>query len=65
MVNGTDDWYREERWNAMLTIADGGRSPSDSSISLDGEVIWYDADGRELYRQKLDFWQEEETEAGA
>ena len=64
-VNGTDDWYREERWNAMLTIADGGRSPSDSSISLDGEVIWYDADGRELYRQKLDFWQEEETEAGA
>lgn len=64
LVNSGGDRYSEERWDAMCAIADGGRSPKDSTISLEGEVIWYDAEGRELYRQKLDFREDGETEAG-
>ncbi len=64
LVNSGDERYSEERWDAMCAIADGGRSPRDSTISLEGEVIWYDAEGRELYRQKLDFREDGETEAG-
>ena len=50
---------------ALVAIGSGGYSYLDWQVELDGEVIWYDAEGQELYRQKLDFWQEEETEADA
>ena len=62
LTNDSADPDRDARWNALHSIVAGGESADGSAVYLDGEVIWYDAGGRELYRQKLDFRQEEETE---
>lgn len=62
LTGDSDDPDRDARWNALHSIVAGGRSADGSPVYLEGEVIWYDAEGRELYRQKLDFRQEEETE---
>ncbi len=59
------NWANAANLAALVAIGSRGNGYLDWQVELDGEVIWYDADGRELYRQKLDFWQEEETEAGA
>ena len=64
LTDDGNDPDREARWNALHSIVAGGISADGSPVYLEGEVIWYDAGGRELYRQKLDFRQEEETEGG-
>ncbi len=63
-VQDSVKWVNEASLAALAAIGSGGYSYLDWQVELDGEVIWYDADGRELYRQTLDFRQEEKTEAG-
>ena len=58
-------WANEASLAALVAIGSGGYSYLDWQVELDGEVIWYDAEGQELYRQTIDFWREDETEADA
>ena len=55
-----------DRQASLFTIADGGTSDYDAgiSVSLEGEVIWQDGEGRELYRERIGFFTGE-GEAGA
>ncbi len=64
-VSGDRDRIPREKWYAMVAIARGGRSvPAGSPVSLEGEVIWQDGEGRELYREKIGFFTED-GEAGS
>ena len=55
-VSGAENRIPKEKWYALAAIARGGRNlPAYSPVSLEGEVIWQDGEGRELYREKLGF----------
>ena len=60
-VSGSDDAHFQRRWDSLVTVAAGGYSPGDKGLRAEGTVIWYDADGRELYRQELDFFNADDS----
>ena len=64
-VQDSVKWANEASLAALVAIESGGSSYPDWQVELGGEVIWYDAEGRELYRQTLDFRREDEREADA
>ncbi len=64
-VQDSVKWVNEANLAALFAIESKGSGYPDWQVELEGEVIWYDAEGRELYRQTLDFRPEDELEASA
>ncbi len=64
-VQDSVKWINEANLAALFAIESRGSGYPGWQVELDGEVIWYDAEGRELYRQTLDFRPEDELEASA
>ncbi len=50
------DRIPREKWNAMVAIARGGRAHGGVPVSLAGGALWQDGEGRELYREEIDFF---------
>lgn len=59
--SGSDDAHFQRRWDSLVTIAAGGYSPGDTGLRAEGTVLWYDAEGRELYRQELEFFEADDS----